>query len=69
MRKLLNIIQNVILHIGMILAFVIMVLLVLDDFNPTMNFMDNGITNAFLWILCADVVINAIIFIIKDRRK
>ncbi|MFA7672923.1 MAG: hypothetical protein WCY62_03615 [Clostridia bacterium] len=64
-----RIIERMILHVGIILAFVIMVLLVLDGFNPTMNFMDNGITTVFLWILCVDVVINAIIFIIKDRRK
>ena len=33
-----------------VLALMMMIFLVLDGFNPTMNFLRNGITKGLLWI-------------------
>lgn len=32
-----------------VLAIMMMIFLVLDEFNPTMNFLKNGITKGLLW--------------------
>lgn len=33
-----------------VLAIMMMIFLVLDEFNPTMNFLKNGITKGLLWV-------------------
>ncbi len=33
-----------------VLALMMMIFLVLDGFNPTMNFLRNGITKGLLWV-------------------
>ena len=40
-------------HITVILALMFLVFLVLDQFNPMMNFIDNGISRWLLAGLCA----------------
>ena len=44
-RLLIKILQAVII----VLALMMMIFLVLDGFNPTMNFLCNGITKGLLW--------------------
>lgn len=39
-------------HLTMILALVFLVFLILDQFNPMMNFVDNGISRWMLAALC-----------------
>ena len=39
-------------HITVILALMFLVFLVLDQFNPMMNFVNNGISNWLLAALC-----------------
>ena len=48
MRKL----HAVFSHLTMILALVFLTFLVLDQFNPMMNFVDNGISRWLLAALC-----------------
>ena len=45
MRLLVKTLQAVLI----VLAIMMMVFLVLDGFNPTMNFLRNGITKGLLW--------------------
>ncbi len=45
MRLLVKTLQAVL----MVLAIMMMIFLVLDGFNPTMNFLRNGITKGLLW--------------------
>ena len=45
MRLLVKTLQAVLI----VLAIMMMVFLILDGFNPTMNFLRNGITKALLW--------------------
>lgn len=46
MRLLVKTLQAVLI----VLALMMMIFLVLDGFNPTMNFLRNGITKGLLWI-------------------
>ena len=45
MRLLIKALQSVLI----VLALMMMIFLVLDGFNPTMNFLRNGITKGLLW--------------------
>ena len=40
----------VLTHLTVILSFMFVVFLILDQFNPMMNFVDNGVSR---WLLCA----------------
>ena len=58
MTKLLAILR----HITVVLAFMFLVFLVLDQFNPMMNFVDNGISRWLLAVLCASGIIRSILY-------
>jgi choline-glycine betaine transporter len=45
MRLLVKVLQAVLI----VLSLMMMIFLVLDGFNPTMNFLRNGITKGLLW--------------------
>ena len=40
-------------HLTVILSMMFAVFLILDQFNPLMNFIDNGISRVLLALLCA----------------
>lgn len=46
MRLLIKTLQAVLI----VLSIMMMIFLVLDGFNPTMNFLRNGITKGLLWL-------------------
>ena len=46
MRLLVKTLQSVLI----VLSIMMMIFLVLDGFNPTMNFLRNGITKGLLWV-------------------
>lgn len=54
-------------HLIIILSVVFMVFLILDEYNPTMNFISNEISEVMLWVLCIASVVNAIIMIAVSR--
>ena len=45
-------IRNLLRHLTVILALMFIVFLILDQFNPMMNFVDNGISRWMLAALC-----------------
>lgn len=45
-------VKNLLGHGTVILALMFLVFLVLDQFNPMMNFVDNGISRVLLALLC-----------------
>ena len=46
MRLLIKALQSVLI----VLSLMMMIFLILDGFNPTMNFLRNGITKGLLWV-------------------
>ncbi len=49
------------IHLTLILAFMFIVFLVLDQFNPMMNFIDNGISRWLLAGLCVSGITQSIL--------
>ncbi len=56
-------------HLSIILCVVFMVFLVLDQYNPTMNFVGNEISQVMLWVLCISSVVNAVITVALIRNN
>lgn len=66
MKKIINyIVQNLII----ILSGIIIVFIILDEKNPTMNFINNKTTIILIFILCLISIINAIIKLIKSKEQ
>lgn len=57
MRLLVKSIQSVLI----VLSIMMMVFLVLDGFNPTMNFLRNDITKGLLWVFSLLSLINGLL--------
>ena len=55
-------------HVCIVLSLMFLVFLVLDDYNPMMNFLTNPISTALLALLCIIGMLNSILSI-RDRRK
>ncbi len=51
MKKLSNLFQKVLPHSILILSLMFAVFLILDQYNPLMQFLDNGISRILLGIL------------------
>ena len=49
-------------HLTVILSLMFIVFLILDQFNPMMNFVDNGISRWLLAVLCASGIIRSILY-------
>ena len=57
--------QELLRHVTVILGFMFLVFLILDQFNPMMNFIDNAISRWLLAALC----LSGISLGILQRRK
>ena len=56
-----NKLQAICGHLTVILSFIFIVFLILDQFNPMMNFVDNGISRWFLTALCLSGILQSIL--------
>ena len=51
-----NKLQSLLSHVTVILSLMFGVFLILDQFNPMMNFVDNDISRVLLALLCVSAV-------------
>ena len=56
-------------HLTVIFGMIFLVFLVLDQFNPMMNFVDNGISRWLLAALCASGVTQSILCWMKGEKN
>lgn len=56
-------------HIMIILAGIFITLLILDDFNPAMNFIMNPVSLKVLWVFCILTLVNSGIHIAMNRKE
>ena len=56
-------------HLTVILALMFLVFLVLDQFNPMMNFIDNAISHWLLSLLCLSGVTQTILYWHISRKE
>ena len=63
-------IRAVLRHTTVILALMFLVFLVLDQFNPMMNFIDNGISRWLLVGLCASGFCQSVLgWALDDKQR
>lgn len=63
-----NIIKNILPHIIIILSGIFIVFLILDNYNPTMNFIGNTISIKLFWAFCILSIVNSVIIVISNRK-
>ena len=56
-------------HLTVILAFMFVVFLILDQFNPLMNFIDNGISRGLLAALCISGIAQSVLHWKKGEKE
>ena len=61
--------QRLLPHLFIILAIILITLLILNGYNPTMGFMEYEVTEAGLYVLGFAALINGILTIIIDRLE
>ncbi len=64
-----NWIKKVMPHMLFILSGIFITFLILDEYNPTMNFVNNNVSIKLLWIFCLLSLVNAILMMIDSRKK
>ena len=55
-------------HISIVLSLCFLTFLVLDGYNPMMNFVDNDISHGMLWVLCGASLFSSIACVVFDRK-
>ena len=63
-----NIIKNILPHIIIILSGIFIVFLILDNYNPTMNFINNTISMKLFWVFCILSIVNSVMIVISNRK-
>ena len=61
--------QTLLSHLTVILALMFAVFLMLDQFNPMMNFIDNNISRGLLLLFCGCGIGQSVLHWIKGERK
>ena len=69
MKRFLNVLRGLLPHVLIALAIVLLSFFVLDRFNRAMNFINNNITKWMIAVFCVLSVIQAVLFIIDQRKK
>lgn len=69
MRKLFNVLSAILPHIVIDLAVVFAVFLVLNNFNPMMEFLSNFYSRILLVIFCACAFLESILLIYFQRKE
>jgi hypothetical protein len=66
---MLKIVIRLIPHLNIILSLLLLTLLILDKFNPGMNFAGGGFFQTLVVILCLSALFSAALLIARDRRR
>ncbi len=63
-----NIVRGVLPHIIIILSGIFLVFVILDSYNPTMDFINNTVSIKLFGIYCILSILNSIIMIAFNRK-
>ena len=61
--------ESILTHLTVILSLMFVVFLILDQFNPMMNFIDNDASRWLLAILCLTGVLRSLLFWSRSGRE
>ena len=64
-------IQNILIHVTFIMAGIFITFLILDIYNPTMEFVNNATSLKLLWAFCLITIVNSLlaVFIKQNDRN
>ncbi len=60
--------KRVLPHLLFILSGIFIAFLILDEYNPTMNFINNNISIKLLWSFCLLSLLNSVVMMIDSRK-
>lgn len=60
-------IQTMLTHLSFIIASIFITFLILDSYNPTMEFVSNSTSTKLLWVFCIITMVNSAIAILKKQ--
>lgn len=71
MRSLVAFIKYILPHLLLCMALGLVLIVVLDGYNPMMGFLTSDVSKAYIYILCALAVLTALLYIgeIQIRSK
>lgn len=73
MKKLLYFIRYILPHLLLSMSLGLILIVVLDGYNPMMGFLTSAVSKIYIYILCALAVLTALLYIgetqIKSRNK
>lgn len=56
-------------HILIILSGIFIVFLILDNYNPTMDFLGNTVSIQLFWFFCIMSILNSVLIIEANRKE
>lgn len=65
MKRMMQSIEQVLPHVSIVLAGLLLVLFVVDYFNGSMGFLDNDVAKTVLVLVCVTSIVNAIVLIAR----
>jgi len=69
MIGMINKLRSVLPHIIIIVSGIFLVFMILDYYNPTMNFVNNNINMKLFLAFCVLSIVNSVLTIIANRKK
>ncbi len=64
-----NRLMGLLSHACLVLALMLITLLIVDRFNPSMDFINNDISKLIILALCVFGMVLALLFLIRQRRS
>lgn len=68
-KRILSLIASALPHINIALGITMLALLVTDQFNRAMNFINNDMTKTLMIIYCVLIIIQSVIYSYNRRNK
>ena len=69
MRKIFAFIKYILPHLLLCMALGLVLIVVLDGYNPMMGFLTSDVSKKYIYILCALAVLTALLYIAETQRS
>ncbi|WP_099469519.1 hypothetical protein [Konateibacter massiliensis] len=68
MKKISDLFRKLLPHLMLIFAVMFITFLILDEYNPMMDFVNNEFSMKLLWAWCILTVIQSVILVIQKQK-
>lgn len=69
MRKIFAFIKYILPHLLLCMALGLVLIVVLDGYNPMMGFLTSDVSKKYIYILCVLAVLTALLYIAETQRS